>query len=108
MNGLAERADIRAQFDLRRNYLSLYLAIAGKKVLSPKQALHRVYGMIEDPDRSTDGPGRRKAWTDERLDKIEELRNQGKTWTRVGDVLGTTAGGAFDAYKKYRKGEKTR
>jgi hypothetical protein len=104
MNSLAKRADIRAQFDLRRNYLSLYLAIAGKKVLSPKQALHRVYGMIDD----TDDSGRHKAWTDERLDKIEELRSQGKTWAQVGDALDTTAGGAFDAYKKYRKGEKTR
>jgi hypothetical protein len=108
MNSLAKRADIRARFDLRRNYLSLYLAIAGKKVLSPKQALHRVYGMIEDPDRNTDGPGRHKAWTDERLDRIEVLRSQGKTWVQVGDALDTTAGGAFDAYKKYRKGEKTR
>lgn len=106
MNSLAERADIRAQFDLRRNYFALYLCLVGKGYKTVKSALNAAYGTIEDPDKEKEAPSRSAYWTDEKLDKIEKLRSQGMTWYQVGEALNTTAGAAITAYRKYRRANK--
>ena len=51
MNGLAERTEIRANFDLRRNYLALALCLVKHKY-SVNKAINRIYGPIMRLERA--------------------------------------------------------
>jgi hypothetical protein len=99
VNSLAERADIRATFDLRRNYLALFLCLTKHKY-SVNKSLNRVYGSIleEGARRAVD------SWTDEELRHMSELRAQGLTWRQIGTEMDAPPQSLHAVWTRHFKG----
>ena len=79
---MQELARRKAVYDLRRNYKALLLCLVKHKY-SVNKAINRIYGPIIEA-------GTRReinSWTEEELQRIDELRSQGLTWREIGAEL---------------------
>lgn len=100
MHSLAERTEIRANFDLRRNYLALFLCLTKHKY-SVNKSLNRVYGSIleEGARRAAD------SWTDEELRHMSELRAQGMTWRQIGTEMNALPQSLHAVWQRHMRGD---
>ncbi|MDD4776591.1 MAG: hypothetical protein PHG75_08770 [Syntrophomonas sp.] len=99
MNGLAERTEIRANFDLRRNYLALALCLVKHKY-SVNKAINRIYGPIIE----TGARREINSWTEEELQRIDDLRSQGLTWREIGAEMNAPPQSLHAVWTRHFKG----
>jgi len=102
MNSLAERTEIRANFDLRRNYLALTLCLVKHKY-SVNKALNRVYGSIIEGEGSRVPVG---YWTAEDVQHMNDLREQGRTWREIGAIMGARPQTLHAVWQRHMRGGK--
>lgn len=91
-----------ASYDFRYNYKALLLAIVAPQYITPDKAISSVAITRNHRTQKIStklGPN----YTDQDLEEVIRLREQGVTWQAIGKLFGIKPETLFAAVKRYKK-----
>jgi transcriptional regulator with GAF, ATPase, and Fis domain len=90
-----------ASYDFRYNYKALLLAIVAPQYITPDKAIGAV-GMTHDRTQDRSTTKQTTNYSDQDLEEVLRLRDQGVTWNKAGELLGVDPKTLFNAVKRYK------
>lgn len=84
--------------DLRYNYAGLAAALISPKPITPDKAL-AMAGIVKPIERPMFEDY--KKWTLEDAHKIQALRDQGLTWSKVGEAFGVSGDSVYGVVRRF-------
>lgn len=99
---LAEQIQIHVDHDMSANYKALLLAIVRDEYVSPDTAIAAVWRPLNPFYEHKKQRQHTPKYSDEQMMYVAQEHINGRTWQSIGDEFGLTAGGIYDAWRRWK------